>query len=746
MFVLFWSRRPNSDSVMLRLPTVGRALTGVAKGSLAPPTSVRTSVRAASNLVEVFVDGKSVEVEPGTTVLQACEKAGIQIPRFCYHERLSVAGNCRMCLVEIERAPKPVAACAMPVMKGWNILTNSEKTRKAREGVMEFLLANHPLDCPICDQGGECDLQDQSMQFGSDRSRFTEGKRAVEDKNIGPLIKTIMTRCIQCTRCVRFASEIAGVEDLGTTGRGNNLQIGTYVEKMFMSELSGNVIDVCPVGALTSKPYAFTARPWETRKTESIDVLDALGSNIVVSTRGGEVMRVLPRLNEEINEEWISDKTRFAYDGLKRQRLTQPMVKDDSGQLTPTTWEDALTRVAGALQGVQGSEMAAVVGGMADAEALVSLKDLLNRLDSENLCTEEVFPTAGAGTDLRSNYLLNSRISGIEESDLLLLVGTNPRYEAPLFNARIRKSWLHNELRVAVVGHEVDLSYSYEHLGEETSVLKELANGTHPFCQVLASAKRPVVVVGSSALQREDGAGILSAVSSIAQNARVSSGVEEGWRVLNVLHRVASQVAALDLGYKPGVDSIRQNPPKVLYLLGADAGCVSRDDLPKNALIIYQGHHGDVGAPMADIILPGAAYTEKNATYVNTEGRSQHTKVAVTPPGVAREDWRIIRALSELAGVSLPYDSLEEVRSRLSEVSPNLVRYDDVEEANYFRQANQLAQTVNQDLISGPLIPPQVSVKDFYMTDSISRASQTMAKCVKAATEGAAAVDEPSVC
>ncbi|XP_006807197.1 NADH-ubiquinone oxidoreductase 75 kDa subunit, mitochondrial-like [Neolamprologus brichardi] len=526
---------------MLRLPTVGRALAGAAKGSLASSNPVRTPVRAASNMVEVFVDGKPVEVEPGTTVLQACEKVGVQIPRFCYHERLSVAGNCRMCLVEIEKAPKPVAACAMPVMKGWNILTNSEKTRKAREGVMEFLLANHPLDCPICDQGGECDLQDQSMQFGSDRSRFSEGKRAVEDKNIGPLIKTIMTRCIQCTRCVRFA-----------------------------------------------------------------------------------------------------------YDGLKRQRLTQPMVKDESGQLTPTTWEDALTRVAGALQSVQGSEVAAIVGGMADAEALVALKDLLNRLNSENLCTEELFPMAGAGTDLRSNYLLNSRIAGIEDSDLLLLVGTNPRYEAPLFNARIRKSWLHNELQIATVGHKVDLSYTYDHLGEDTSVLKQLANGTHAFCKVLSAAKRPVVVVGSGALQREDGVAILSAVSTIAQNARASSGVEDSWKVLNVLHRVASQVAALDLGYKAGVDAIRKNPPKVLFLLGADAGCISRADLPKDSLIIYQGHHGDVGAPMADIILPSAAYTEKNGTYVNTEGRSQHTKIAVTAPGVAREDWKIIRALSEV--------------------------------------------------------------------------------------------------
>uniref|UniRef100_A0A671MCJ9 NADH-ubiquinone oxidoreductase 75 kDa subunit, mitochondrial n=1 Tax=Sinocyclocheilus anshuiensis TaxID=1608454 RepID=A0A671MCJ9_9TELE len=677
---------------MLRLPAVSRAL------------AVRTSARASSNMVEVFVDGKPVMVEPGTTVLQTCEKVGVQIPRFCYHDRLSVAGNCRMCLVEIEKAPKPVAACAMPVMKGWNILTNSEKTRKAREGVMEFLLSNHPLDCPICDQGGECDLQDQSMMFGADRSRFTEGKRAVEDKNIGPLIKTIMTRCIHCTRCVRFASEVAGVEDLGTTGRGNSMQIGTYVEKMFMSELSGNVIDLCPVGALTSKPYAFT--------TESIDVLDAVGSNIVVSTRGGEVMRILPRLNEDL---------------LKYENILSPFTHTH-------------------LQGVQGSEVGAIAGGMVDAEALVALKDLLNRLDSDTLCTEEIFPMAGAGTDLRSNYLLNSRITGIEECDLMLLVGTNPRYEAPLFNARVRKSWLHNELQVAMVGHKVDLSYSYNHLGETTQVLQEIAAGTHPFCKVLAQAKKPVVVVGSSALQREDGAAIFKAVSTIAQNSRASSGVEEGWKVLNVLHRVASQVAALDLGYKRGVDAIRKNPPKVLFLLGADADCITRADLPKDSFIIYQGHHGDVGAVMADVILPGAAYTEKNGTYVNTEGRAQQTRVAVTAPGMAREDWKILRAISELAGVTLPYDTVDEVRRRLEEVSPNLVRYDDVEESNYFKQAHELSKAVNQSLLAAPLVPPQLTVKDFYMTDPISRASQTMAKCVKAATEGAASVDEPSIC
>ncbi|NWZ77715.1 NADH-ubiquinone oxidoreductase 75 kDa subunit, mitochondrial [Poecile atricapillus] len=728
---------------MLRLLAVPRTLAGVTQSSR---VCGRTTATAASNQIEVFVDGHPVLVNPGTTVLQACEKAGVQIPRFCYHDRLSVAGNCRMCLVEIEKAPKPVAACAMPVMKGWNILTNSEKSRKAREGVMEFLLANHPLDCPICDQGGECDLQDQSMMFGSDRSRFRESKRAVEDKNIGPLVKTIMTRCIQCTRCIRFASEIAGVDDLGTTGRGNDMQVGTYVEKMFMSELSGNIIDICPVGALTSKPYAFTARPWETRKVESIDVLDAVGSNIVVSTRTGEVMRILPRLHEDINEEWISDKTRFAYDGLKRQRLTQPMIKNEKGVFVYASWEDVLARVAGVLQAVEGKHIAAVVGGLVDAEALIALKDLLNRVNCDTLCTEEIFPTAGAGTDLRSNYLLNTKIAGVEEADVLLLVGTNPRFEAPLFNARIRKSWLHNDLQVALVGSPVNLTYTYKHLGESPQILQDIASGKHAFCKVLDHAKKPMVVVGSAALQRGDGAAIHAAVSTIAQNARTKSSAGDDWKVMNILHRVASQVAALDLGFKPGVEAIRKNSPKVLYLLGADSGCITRQDLSKECFIIYQGHHGDVGAPMADIILPGAAYTEKAATYVNTEGRAQQTRVAVTPPGMAREDWKIIRAVSELAGLTLPYENLDQIRKRLEEVSPNLVRYDDVEEANYFVQANELAKLAKQQLLADPLVPPQLTIKDFYMTDSISRASQTMAKCVKAVVEGAHAVEEPSIC
>lgn len=689
----------------------------------------------APEKIEVFVNDKSLLVDPGMTVLQACAMAGVEIPRFCYHDRLSVAGNCRMCLVEVERSLKPVASCAMPVMKGMKVKTDSPMTRKAREGVMEFLLVNHPLDCPICDQGGECDLQDQSMAFGSDRSRFVDnkfsGKRAVEDKNVGPLVKTIMTRCIHCTRCIRFASEIAGVDDLGTTGRGNDMQVGTYIEKMFKSELSGNVIDLCPVGALTSKPYAFTSRPWELRKTDSVDVMDAVGSNIVVNTRCGEVMRVLPRMNEDINEEWISDKTRFSYDGLKRQRLTKPMVKDESGNLTPCSWEEALVEVAQKMKDLNGKEIAAVAGGFADAEALVALKDLLNSLDSEGLYTEEGFPSSGTGTDFRSSYIMNSTIAGIEDADVLLIVGANPRYEAPLVNARIRKAWMHNDLQVGLVGTKVDLTYSYEHLGDTTSTLKDIVSGNHAFSKVLANAERPMILVGNTVLLGQEGSAIHQTVADMSLKLKKLNHVEKDWKVLNVLHRVASQVAALDLGYKPGVSNMTEKP-KLLFLLGADAGLVKREDLPKDCFIVYQGHHGDHGAHIADVILPGAAYTEKTATYVNTEGRAQQTRRAVTPPVYARDDWKIIRALSEISGNDLPYDNLDEIRRRLSEVSPNLTRYGDVEEANFFNLALGLMQSSKAQSPKKLLQPSILELKDFYMTDTISRASQTMAKCVNA--------------
>lgn len=721
---------------MLRQPLT-RAL--ALSPSRVAPLSARKfadAVPAQSDKVEVFIDDKPVYVPPGTTVLQAAAQVGVEIPRFCYHERLAVAGNCRMCLVEVEKSPKPVAACAMPVMKGMRVKTNSDLTRKAREGVMEFLLVNHPLDCPICDQGGECDLQDQSMAFGSDKSRFTDihfsGKRAVEDKDVGPLIKTIMTRCIHCTRCIRFASEVAGVDDFGTTGRGTDMQVGTYVEKMFLSELSGNIIDLCPVGALTSKPYSFAARPWETRRIDSVDVLDPLGSNIVVATRTNEVLRILPRTNEEINEEWLSDKSRFACDGLKRQRLVTPMLADSRGNLTPCEWEDAIVSAARALRDCPPGKLLAVAGDFADAESLVALKDLINHLGSENACTEQYFPLEGAGTDLRSSYLLNTKIANVEEADFVLLIGTNVRFEAPLLNARIRKAFVHKETDVALVGPNVDLTYEYMHVGDSASIVKDLATGSssHEVLKRLESAKRPIVILGADQLKSPEGPALLAYTQELA--LRLQDKLEDKeWKVLNVLQRTASQVAALDIGYKPGVGQHLQDGPKVVYLLGADAGVVTREALPKDCFVIYQGHHGDAGAAMADVVLPGAAYTEKRATYVNAEGRAQQTLPAVTPPGRAREDWKIIRALSEVVGARLPYDSLDEVRGRLAEVSPALVAYGEVQDNNYFAQARALAQSL-QKPVSGKLDVKLKQLEDYFMTDAISRASPTMAKCVQA--------------
>lgn len=599
-----------------------------------------------------------------------------------------------MCLVEVEKSPKPVAACAMPVMKGWRIKTNSEMTRRAREGVMEFLLANHPLDCPICDQGGECDLQDQAMAFGSDRSRFTDidhaGKRAVEDKDIGPLVKTIMTRCIHCTRCIRFASEIAGVDDLGTTGRGNEMQVGTYVEKLFLSELSGNVIDLCPVGALTNKPFSFMARPWEIRRVDSVDVLDAIGSNIVISSRTGEVLRILPRENEGINEEWLSDKSRFACDGLKRQRLIAPMLRKPSGELEAVEWETALIGVAQAVKNA-GNKVAAVAGSLVDAEQLVAVKDLLNRLGSEMLCTEQKFPTADgtSGTDLRSNYLLNNTIAACEEADLVLLVGTNPRYEAPLLNTRLRKGYVHREQDIALIGPQVDLSYNYEHLGSKTSVIEDITSGRHPFAQRLKQAKRPLIIVGANALSRGDGKAFLSSLHTFASSLKPE---DDSWKVWNVLQTNASQVAALDVGYNPGAEEVIADSPKVMFLLGADSGAISKESIPKDCFVVYMGHHGDVGATLAHAILPGAAYTEKQGTYVNTEGRAQQTLAAITPPGLAREDWKIIRALSEVVGNALPYDNLDELRDRMEDIAPHLVRYGRLEENNYYAQSQELSK------------------------------------------------------
>ncbi|XP_051158719.1 NADH-ubiquinone oxidoreductase 75 kDa subunit, mitochondrial [Leptopilina boulardi] len=719
---------------MLRLPLVRVA--GLSSGRFGG-TNFHTTVNTqqSQDLVEVFIDDIPVQVPPGTTVLQAAAKIGVEIPRFCYHERLAVAGNCRMCLVEIEKQMKPVAACAMPVMKGWRVKTNSDLTRKAREGVMEFLLVNHPLDCPICDQGGECDLQDQSMAFGSDRSRFVDinfsGKRAVEDKDIGPLIKTVMTRCIHCTRCIRFASEVAGIDDLGTTGRGSDMQVGTYVEKMFLSEMSGNIIDLCPVGALTSKPYAFVARPWENRRTDSIDVHDAVGSNIVVTHRTGEVLRILPRENEQVNEEWISDKVRFSYDGLKRQRLLTPMMKID-GKLQNTEWEDALVSVSRALQDLPANKCAAIAGKMADAESLMAMKDLINKLGSELLATEQNFPKEGSGIDLRSNYLLNNKIHNLEDADVILLIGTNPRYEAPLINTRLRKGYIHGEQTIALIGPKVDLTYNYEHLGQSLKIINELKSGTHDFSKILLNAKKPMIILGANQLDRKDGAKILAEVQELAKIVGDKGTISSDWKVLNVLQTNASQVGALDLGYGSTIEELEKAEPRCIFLLGADDCNVTKENFGKS-YIVYIGSHGDKGATMADVVLPAAAYTEKNASFVNTEGRSQETNAAITPPGMARPDWKIIRALSEISGNCLPYDTLAELRSRIQEVAPHLSRYGDVESANFTNLALQLAMKTGGALLPDPVEVRQKTLDQFFMTDAISRASPTMSKCVQAA-------------
>jgi len=588
---------------------------------------------------------------------------------------------------------------------------------------MEFLLINHPLDCPICDQGGECDLQDQAMAYGFDHSRFRENKRSVTDKNLGPLVETHMTRCIHCTRCIRFSTEVAGVEVLGATGRGENMEVGTYVEKAISSELSANIIDLCPVGALTSKPYAFEARPWELTKTESVDVMDAVGSNIRVDSRGREVMRVLPMLNEDVNEEWISDKTRYACDGLARQRLDKPYVKVD-GKLQPASWHDAFDAIGGKLRGLDGARIAAIAGDMCDAEAMTALKDLMTALGSENIdCRQDGAKlTAGA----RAGYTFNTTIAGIEDADACLIVGANPRLEAPIINARLRKRMVAGGFKVGLVGEAVDLTYRYEHLGAGPQTLQEIADGTHAFCEVLKSAERPMIIVGQGALARADGAAVLAAAKSIAD---ATGMIGEDWNGFNVLHTAAARVAGLDLGLVPGaagrdvagiLDGAASGEIEVVYLLAADEVDTSK---LANAFVIYQGHHGDAGAHVADVILPGAAYTEKEGTYVNTEGRVQRGRRAVFPPGDAREDWAILRALSEVLGKTLPYNNLGQVRARMVEIAPVLDQIDVVTPSDWtaFGQAGSMDPA-----------PFAIPIGNFYMTDPISRASATMAACTEA--------------
>ena len=668
---------------------------------------------------KITIDGTEHEVDAGMTILQACEQAGKEVPRFCYHDRLSIAGNCRMCLVQMERSPKPVASCAMPVADGMVVYTDTPEVKKMRQGVMEFLLINHPLDCPICDQGGECDLQDQAMAYGMDHGRYKENKRAVEDKHMGPLIKTIMTRCIHCTRCVRFSTEVAGVTDMGLIGRGENAEIVTYLDQAVSSELSGNVIDLCPVGALTSKPYAFAARPWELKKTESVDVSDAQGCAIRVDSRGPEVMRVLPRLNEDVNEEWISDKTRYCVDGLKRQRLDQPYVRV-KGKLQPATWPEAFAAVAKAIKGKQGSEIAAIAGDLADCESMLVLKELMVGLGSTNMdCRQD-----GSKVDpaQRASYIFNSTIAGIEDADALLIVGANPRWEAPVLNARIRKRYLMGKFPIAAVGPAIDLSYPVDWLGEDADVLAQIAAGTHPFAEILKTAERPMIIVGSGAVARPDGAAVLGLAR---QAADAAGAVTADWNGFNVLQHAASRVGGLDLGFVPGeggmdtgriLDGAATGAVKVIYLLGADE--IDTKDLDK-PFVIYQGHHGDAGAHVADVILPGAAYTEKDATYVNLEGRVQRGQLAVYPPGDAREDWKIIRALSDALNATLPYTTLADVRRGLVKANPVFQGIDDI-------QAAPWGEFGTTGEVSGAFTYP---IANFYMTDPISRASATMAEC-----------------
>jgi len=675
-------------------------------------------------LRKVNIDGKEYEMPGRYTLMQACEEAGAEIPRFCYHERLSVAGNCRMCLVEWVGAPKPMASCAMslndlrPNRDGTpaNIRTNSSTVQRAREGVMEFLLINHPLDCPICDQGGECDLQDQAIGYGRSETRFDEDKRAVEEKNMGPLVKTVMTRCIQCTRCVRFITEVAGVEELGLVNRGESAEITTYLQANLTSELSGNVIDLCPVGALTSRPYAFNARPWELRKTETIDVMDALGSAIRVDARGAEVMRILPRLNEEINEEWISDKTRFVWDGLKRQRLDKPFIREN-GRLRPASWDEALGVVAKNLKG-DPDRIGAIAGDLADMESIKALKDLMENIGVRSMdCRQDA---AQLGEQERAGYIFNSSIAGIDEADAILLIGANPRVDAPVLNARIRKAWVENDADIALLGAKADLTYPHVWLGNAPGELSELAQKKHPFVTAMRKAKRPMIIIGMDALSRSDGAQILRAVGKLAAEWNL---VREDWNGFNVLHNAAGRVGALDLGFVPSkggkntkqmLDAAQKNELDTLFLLGADE--LDMDKI-SDTFVIYLGSHGDAGAHRADVILPGAAYTEKTATFANTEGRWQQTRAAIAPKGDAKEDWKIIRALSDVVGRTLPYDTVQELRKTMA-----------VPADQQFDPAKLGAAGKIKAAIFAP------SEKSFWFTNPIARASEVMAQCANAKT------------
>jgi NADH-quinone oxidoreductase subunit G len=675
-------------------------------------------------MIEIELDGKKVEVAEGSMVMHAAEKAGTYIPHFCYHKKLSIAANCRMCLVDVEKAPKPMPACATPVTQGMVVRTNSDKAVAAQKGVMEFLLINHPLDCPICDQGGECDLQDQAMGYGVDTGRFAENKRAVEDKYIGVLIKTIMTRCIQCTRCVRFSTEVCGVPEMGLIGRGEDVEITTYLESALTSELQGNLADICPVGALTSKPYAFTARPWELGKTQSVDVMDAVGSAIRVDTRGREVMRILPRINENVNEEWISDKTRHVVDGLRAQRLDRPYVREN-GRLRAASWAEAFAAIAAKMGPLHGNRIGAIAGDLAAVEDMFALKDLLTSFGSANFATQN-----GAAFDPklgRASYIFNPTIAGIEQADALLIIGSNPRKEAAVLNARIRKRWRTGQLKVGVIGDKAPLTYDYEHLGAGPDTLADVAAGKHSFADVLKNAKNAIVLVGAGVAARHDGAAVLALAAKLALDA---GAVRDDWNGFAVLHTAASEAGALDIGFVPGEGGLTAaqmttfGTLDVLFLLGAD-----EVKAPDGTFVVYVGTHGDRGAHRADVILPGSAYTEKAGLYVNTEGRVQIANRAAFPPGEAREDWAIFRALSETLGRKLPYDSLAQLRQAIFKAVPHLARIDEIAPGE--AAGVKALAAVGGSPEKAPFRSP---VEDFYLTNPIARASAVMAECSRLAS------------
>ncbi|MDR3374134.1 MAG: NADH-quinone oxidoreductase subunit NuoG [Ancalomicrobiaceae bacterium] len=680
-------------------------------------------------MAKIKVDGIEIDIAPEATLLQAAEAAGAEVPRFCFHERLSVAGNCRMCLVEVKGGPpKPQASCAMAVKdlrpgpngEAPEIFTKTPMVKRAREGVMEFLLINHPLDCPICDQGGECDLQDQAMAYGVDKSRFNLNKRAVEDKDIGPLVKTVMTRCIQCTRCVRFTAEVAGVGDLGLISRGEDVEITTYLETAMASELQGNVVDLCPVGALTSKPYEFTARPWELTKTESIDVMDALGSNIRVDTRGRETLRILPRVNEAVNEEWISDKTRHVVDGLKTQRLDRPYVRVN-GKLRAASWGEAFATIAARVKTTGSKRIGFLAGGLASVEELFALKDLATSLGVASIDARfdgsALDPARG-----RASYLFNATVEGIDEADALLIIGSNPRMEAPVLNARIRKRWLKSKLAIGVIGDHADLTYAYHYLGSGSRSLEALVSGEIGFIETLKAAKKPLILLGEGAVCGADGAAVLGLAAKLAA---IVEAVKDGWNGFSILHTNAARVGALDVGFVPGAGGLtatqmlQPGALDVIFLAGAD-----EVDVPEGAFVVYLGTHGDKGAHRADVILAGSAYTEKSGTYVNTEGRVQLANRAAFPPGDAREDWAVLRALSGVLGAPLPYSSLSDIRASLYQRHPHLAEIGTIlpgDPADVARLA-ELAGPVAGSALTSP-------VADFYLTNPIARASKTMATC-----------------